>query len=187
VSGTGEQQPLLTSDNMIWNRTLRIRIKAVLLLVSLLVSGCVYVTDTQAAPNNPENIKGSLNLDINFPGAGVRCFLSGAAALELRGQYEKNSAIGGARLYLFPGLFRKAGVVPYIGVEGDYGVFKGKYSKGHGYAGGGFAGLEYFLGKSLSAQMDAGASYLALKDADTALVQSGLEFVLNFGVNLYLK
>ena len=167
---------------MIWNLKRGIRIKAFLMLVSLFVPGCVYVTGAQASEN-----KGSLNLDINYPGAGLRYFFSDSFALELRGQYEKDTTIGGARLYLFPGSFRKEGVVPYIGLEGDYGSFKGICSKGNGYAGGGFAGLEYFLGKSLSVQTDAGASYLSLKDGNTAIAQSGLEFILNFGINIYFK
>jgi len=167
---------------MIWNPMRRMRIKIFLLLLSLFVSGSAYVTSTHAATND-----GLLNLDINYPGAGLRYIFSDSTALELRGQYEKDIALGGARLYLFPWSFKKAGIVPYLGVEGDYGSFKGAYSKGAGYAAGGFAGLEYFLGKSLSVQTDVGASYLFLKDTDTALTQSGLEFTLNLGVNIYFK
>lgn len=167
---------------MIQNRKPRIRIRALILFVSLLTSGCISVISAHAGEN-----EGSLNLDINYPGVGLRYFFSDSTAIELRGQYEKDATIMGARLYLFPGLFKKEGVVPYWGIEGDYGSFKGTYSKGNGYAGGGFAGLEYFLGKSFSAQMDVGASYLSLKDADTTLTQGGLEFILNLGVNIYFK
>ena len=167
---------------MIRNQKCRIWINAFLLLVSLLASGCVFVNVAHAGDND-----GLLNLNINYPGAGLRYFFSDSAALELRGQYEKNTTIVGARLYLFPGVFDNEGVIPYWGIEGDYGSFKGKYTKGNGYAGGGFAGLEYFLGTSLSVQTDVGASYLSLKDADTAVTQGGLEFILNFGINIYFK
>ena len=172
---------------MIWNRKCGIRTEAFLLFMSLFVSGCVYAAGTQAATNEPASAKGSLNLDINYPGIGLRYFFSGSAALELRGQYEKDTTVGGARLYLFPGSFKKEGIVPYFGLEGDYGSFKGENSKGNGYAGGVFGGLEYFLGRSLSVQTDAGASYLSLKDKETSLTQSGLEFILNLGINIYFK
>jgi len=136
------------------------------------------------APDS-ESIKGLINLGINYPGAGLRYFFSNSSALELRGQSEKDITIGGVRLYLFPGLFKRSGVIPYWGIEGDYGSFKGEYSKGNGYAGGGFAGLECFMGKSASLQADGGASYVSLKDKTTALTQSGTEFTINFGFNIY--
>lgn len=167
---------------MIRNRKPGTRMKALLLLMSLFASGCVFAAGAHAGDND-----GLLNLDINYPGAGLRYFFSDSTAVELRGQYEKDVAIGGARLYLFPWLFKKEGVVPYFGVEGDYGSFKGDYAEGNGYAAGAFAGVEYFMGKSLSVQTDVGASYLSLKDKDTSLTQSGLEFILNLGVNIYFK
>ncbi len=146
-----------------------------------------YITDTPAAAEGPKGIKGLLNLNVNYPGAGLRYFFSGSTALELRGQYEKNITVIGARLYLFQQLFKKEGFIPYLGIEGDYGSFKGAYSKGGGFAGGGFAGVEYFLGRSLSVQTDVGASYLSLKDTDSALAQSGLEFIISLAVNIYLR
>ena len=145
-----------------------------------------YIIDTPAA-EGPKGIKGLLNLNINYPGAGLRYFFSGSTALELRGQYEKDITVIGARLYLFQQLFKKEGYIPYLGIEGDYGSFKGEYSKGGGFAAGGFAGVEYFLGRSLSVQTDVGASYLSLKDTDSALAQSGLEFILSLAVNIYLR
>lgn len=166
---------------MIQNRC-GIRIKEIFLLVSLLILSCFYGTSVHAATND-----GLINLNINYPGAGLRYFFSDSSALELRGQYEKDTTIMGARLYLFPGEFDKEGFIPYWGIEGDYGSFKGKYTKGNGYAAGAFAGLECFLGTSLSVQTDVGASYLSLKDADTALTQGGLEFILNLGINIYFK
>jgi len=39
--------------------------------------------------------------------------------------------------------------------------------------------------ESLSLQTDAGAAYLLFKDADTAFTQGGMEFILNFGINIY--
>ena len=165
---------------MVWIRKRRIRIKAVLLLASLLASGCVCVSDLCAASSD-----GIFNLNINYPGVGLRDFLSDSTAIELRGQAEKDIRVIGVRLYFFPGRFDRTGVVPYWGIEGDYGSFKGIYSKGNGYAAGGFAGLECFLGESLSLQTDAGAAYLLFKDADTAFTQGGMEFILNFGINIY--
>jgi len=63
---------------MISIRKRRITIQAFLLLVSLLSSGCVYVSDLCAATSG-----GIFNLNINYPGAGLRDFLSDSTAIEL--------------------------------------------------------------------------------------------------------
>jgi hypothetical protein len=141
---------------------------------------------------------GAFNIDINYPGAGLRYFLSGEMALEGRAQYDKDNLAAGARLYWYPmllvpdatrGRLRPADsrFSPYLCAEGDYVSFKGSASKGTGFSAGAFAGIEYSLSRSFSLQIDAGGAYISLRDQDTSLTQNGFGFALNFGVNFYIR
>ncbi len=71
-------------------------------------------------------------------------------------------------------------------MEGDFVTFKGDDSKGTGIAGELFVGGEYFFAKSFSVQLDLGPAFISLKDTkDTSESVSGLEYVVNFGINYY--
>ena len=111
---------------------------------------------------------------------------SNGFGLEAIGQYEKDVFVGAMRMYLYPHFMQSAQVRPFIAVEADYSYFKGEYSKGYGYGGGAFAGLEYFLGKRFSMQLDGGMLYLQVKDRATSLRESGIEYLMNVGINIYI-
>lgn len=142
--------------------------------------------------------KGRVNLDVNYPGLGLRYFFSEKTAVEVRGQYlsqnsddtgvdarAKTSALVlGTRLYRYGA---GSSLRPYLCVEADYLSFKGAYSKGSGAAAGLFGGIEYFLGRALSVQTDIGAAYIAVEDKDTAFTDSGVDYIMNFGVNFYFN
>jgi len=132
---------------------------------------------------------GKTALGVNYPGAAFRIFFSSAAAAEARVNYLDKIFTGGARLYYFPKIagFKDSRVRPFACAEADYVSFKGDWSKGNGGAFGGAVGAEYFLSPKISVQSDIGPVYVALKDTKSSLTQSGLEFVLNFGVNFYFK
>ena len=131
----------------------------------------------------------SAALGINYTGGNFKIFLSGRIAAELRGQYSDRILIGGARLYSYPSIpgFHNARLRPFLAVEGDCMSFRGQLSKGNGAAVGGIGGVEYFLYKRLSVQTDVGPYYMTLKDDKSSVEKSGLEFVINFGVNFYFK
>ena len=143
--------------------------------------------------------KGRVNFDLNYPGAGLRYFFSGRTAVEARGQYMKQKSkydtgveslntaalVLGARIYRYTS--GSGSLRPYLCLEGDYISFEGAYSKGTGAAGGVFGGIEYFFGRSFSLQTDFGAAYTSIKDKDTALTDSGPDFIVNFGVNIYFN
>lgn len=154
----------------------------IFLSVALAASGTAAAADWETAGR-------STALGINYPGVSLKLFLSDRFSAELRGQYVDKIMTGGARLYYYPSVFgfKDARLRPFLGVEGDYISFKGQISKGNGSAIGGVGGVEYFLSKRVSVQTDAGPFYIMLKDNDSSLAQSGLEFVLNFGVNFYFK
>lgn len=128
---------------------------------------------------------GDLNLSLNYPGAAVRYFLADGKALELLGQGQDHVFVGGLRYYLFPASLRKGALSPYVAAEADYLGFKGSYAKGTGWGGGLYGGTEYHLNRAFSVQADLGAMYVSVKDKDTSLIESGLEFVINLGVNYY--
>ncbi len=125
-------------------------------------------------------------MGISYPGASLRYFLADGGALELVGQFQKDVSVGGLRYYSYPKSMAQGGVfLPFWALEADYVGFKGDYSKGNGFGGGAFAGLEYRLGRRVSLQTDLGALYLSVRDTDSSLSESGLEFLINLGVNFY--
>lgn len=145
--------------------------------------------------------KHRLNFDLNYPGAGVRFFFSDRTAVELRGQYMKQTAddptpglenersaiVAGARIYRYTASSSRI-LRPYLCLEMDYvTAFKSAASSGDGYAGGVFGGVEYFIGRGFSVQTDIGAAYIHLSDKATAISSGGVEYIMNFGVNIYLN
>lgn len=153
----------------------------------LLLPAASRAADQITALPDHEKYGHSTALGVNFPGVNVRMFFSDSIAAEIRGQYLNKIFTAGPRLYYYPSIlgFNNAPLRPFIGVEGDFISFKGEYTKGNGAAFGGVIGVEYFLSRSVSVQTDAGPYYIMLDDNDSAISQTGLEFVLNFGVNFY--
>lgn len=158
------------------------------MLVLLLAPTCLRaggeasVQPVQAAAHGRA---GGLNLNINYPGAAVRYFVADGKALELLGQGQHNIFVGGLRYYLYPVSLRSGRLSAYFAAEADYLSFKGSYAKGKGAGAGLYVGTEYCLNRTFSLQADIGAMYVSVKDKDTALMESGLEFLLNLGFNIY--
>lgn len=137
--------------------------------------------------------KGRLNFDLNYPGAGVRYFFSDKTAVEARGQYTTSgtnnhlsATVLGARIYRYISNSSRT-LRPYLCFEGDHIIFKGEHSNGTGAAAGAFGGIEYLLGGSLSVQTDLGVAYITVKDTNTALTDGGVDYIMNFGVNIYFN
>lgn len=137
----------------------------------------------QNAPAGPARPRWNLNL--NYPGAGLRYFTAEGRAWELLGQGEDKIFTGGLRYYRYPRGSASWKFRPFLAIEADYINFNGKYSDGSGWGGGVYAGAEYFLGKDFSVQTDLGAMYVSVEDKDTDLMESGLEFLINLGFNVY--
>ena len=147
-----------------------------------------YRTVSQSQPEAPpppsddEIGAGTFSLGVNYPGVGLKYFLSDSYALEARGQAQSGDDVGGVRAYRY---FRPGRVLLYVGFEADYDRFKGAVSKGAGYGGEVFGGIEYLVAPHVGVQVDFGPAYIELKDASTSLTAGGLEYVMNFGVNYY--
>jgi len=125
------------------------------------------------------------NLNVNYPGAGLRYFTAEGRAWELLGQGEDKIFTGGLRYYRYHRGAASWKLKPFLAVEADYIRFNGKYSDGSGWGGGIYGGAEYFLNRGFSVQTDLGAMYVSVKDKDTDIMESGLEFIINLGFNIY--
>ena len=131
-----------------------------------------------------EVAKKDIAVGVNFPGLGARYFLSDKISLELKGQIETDIFVSGLRGYYY--FSPAAKYLLFAGLEGDFVSFKGDDSKGTGIAGEVFVGSEYFFAKCLSVQLDLGPAFVSLEDTkDTSESVSGLEYVVNFGINYY--
>lgn len=120
---------------------------------------------------------------LNYPGAGIKYLFNDQLSLEVRGQFAEDIVVGGLRgnYYFNPG----NKTVLFMGVESDYVSFKGTESKGNGFAEELYLGMEFFLARYFSLQVDFGPAFIVLKDKDSALSVSGIEYVVNFGINWY--
>ncbi len=131
-----------------------------------------------------EVAKSDFGIGVNYPGIGARYFFSDKMSLELKGQIEKDIVVVGLRGYYY--FSPQAKYLLFAGLEGDFVSFKGDDSEGTGIAGEIFVGGEYFFAKSFSVQLDLGPAFISIKDTkDTTESVSGLEYVVNFGINYY--
>lgn len=152
-----------------------------LLLRIVIVSLMVLLTSFSFS--RAEIGKGKIGIGLNFPGIGLRYFLSDKLSLEAKGQFTKDIIVGGLRSYYY--FKSESKVLLFGGLETDFVSFKGDDSEGTGFAGELFVGGEYFFDKKFSLQLDFGPAYISLKDKDTSISDGGIEFVANIGVNFY--
>lgn len=132
-----------------------------------------------------QQAKGAFNLNLNYPGVAFRYFAAEGKGLELLAQSQSGVLVSGLRYYRYPARLRGVSLNPYWAVEGDYLSFKGDVSKGKGWGCGLYAGAEYRLGRRLAVQTEFGAMHVSLTDKSTDLSESGLEFLINLGINFY--
>jgi hypothetical protein len=137
-----------------------------------------------APPVAPKKGGLKIGLCLNYPGGGLKISPSPNFLLEARGQFGKDINVWGGRLQHY---FNPKGKIYYFaGIEGDLVSFKGEVSKGNGYAIALFLGGEYFLSNALSFQLDFGPVYVSIKDKATNLSESGADYLVNLGLNLYI-
>lgn len=122
-------------------------------------------------------------IGINFPGIGLRYFLSDKISLELKGQYEPDILVAGVRGYRY--FNTKERLLLFSGLEMDAIFFKDTVSEGNGLAIEIFVGGEYFFAKKFSFQFDFGPALIGLFDRNTRLSVGGIEFIINLGTNYY--
>lgn len=143
----------------------------------------VFLLLVSSIPAYGEISKGKFATELNFPGVGVRYFLTDKFCVEGRGQFDKDIVVAGMRFYRY--FNTDAKYLFFAGLEGDYISFKGEESEGSGIAGELLIGGEYFFARKFSFQMDFGPAYIYLKDKESSVSVGGIEYVVNFGINYY--
>ena len=146
--------------------------RRILLLIFLAVS-----------PSSALVSPGEFGVGLNYPGVGARYILSKRMGVEARGQVGKDIFIGGGRGYWYFKQYPR--IALFTGAEFDYIRFKGRLTKGSGFAFGPFGGGEFFVFKAVSLQLDMAPMVIALKDQASNKEHTGFDVILNIGLNLY--
>jgi hypothetical protein len=133
-----------------------------------------------------KGLAGVMGVNLNYPGLGLRIGVSRRLLLELRTQRGNNVSAYGLRGYYYFNPKRDK-LSLFAGVEADIISFKGEVSEGNGFAVIGFLGGEYFLSKKFSLQLDFGPAYYSITDKGSNLSESGLDYLVNVGLNFYLR
>jgi hypothetical protein len=71
----------------------------------------------------------------------------------------------------------------FAGLEENRVTFDIDGVRGRGWTVGAYVGLDYFVAKRWSLEMDAGPAFIDLRDGDNAVTNEGLDFVVNLGLN----
>ncbi len=145
-------------------------------------------------PSGPALPRNRLAVGLNYTGGQVRYYLSPRWAAEGRMQFGKadsnygqvHSQVFGLRGYrFFP--FRDH-ITWYAGGEAAYAKTDTDSSnyKTTGFAIGAFGGLEYRVLPRLGVSADIGPYVISLKEKQTGLSNTGLDFVMNTALNFYI-
>ena len=170
-------------------------------MILTLLLGPILFSGARAFAEDEAPLRRKFGLGLTYLGGSLRYGFLKSWTAEFHFYYDKATAdngdvtanVVGARVYRF----FKAGqkLQPYAGLEGDYVSAKlkdgGSYGGGSldysasGSALGGFGGVEYYFLKRLSISLDAGPYFVSLKEKQTSLKDSGVDFVINTSVNFY--
>lgn len=115
-----------------------------------------------------------------YPGVAIRYYTKESSALELKTQTDSGITIAGPRFYHYFNPLSELSL--FCGVEGNYIWFKGKVSKGSGFAVGVFIGGEIAISKQLGISMDFGPMYMSISDNTYSESSSGVDYIVNVGI-----
>jgi hypothetical protein len=147
-------------------------------------------------PSGPTLPNQRFAIGVNYTGGQFRYRLSPKWAAEGRIQFGSadsdygtvHSNVFGLRGYRFLSVGHSERIAWYLGGEGAYAKASSQsynYSTS-GFAFGSFGGLEYRLTKRLSAAADIGPYVISLKEKETGLTSTGLDFVINTALIFYV-
>ncbi len=147
-------------------------------------------------PSGPPAPRERLSIGLNYTGGQVRWRLSPRWAAEGRLQFgsadsnygKVHSNVFGLRAYRFIPCTEREKVSWYLGGEAAYTTAESDSTsyRTTGFAMGGFGGLEYRILSKLSAGVDIGPYVISLKEKQTGLTSTGLDFVINTALNFYV-
>lgn len=124
-------------------------------------------------------------MGVLYPGVALKYGAASVSEWEIKTQSDSGILILGLRNYRY--FTQASNPRLFYGIEADYITFKGKESKGLGFAGEAFIGGEIFLTKQIGLAMDFGPMYISLNDNKFSESVSGLEYVLNMGIYWHFK
>ena len=124
-------------------------------------------------------------LGLVYPGVAIRYQTSEKIAWEVKAQANSGVVAAGPRFYYYFSSDSKLSL--FCGAEGDYIGFKGKVSKGSGFAGGAFIGGDVSLAGQLHLSMDFGPMYISLNDSKFSESVSGIGYIINMGIYWHFK
>lgn len=148
------------------------------------------VTDPPKLPTRPLEMKSSSDasgwaLGVIYPGIALKYGANKASEWEAKAQSGSDILILGLRNYNY--FVHSNPMRLFWGIEGDYISFKGKQSKGAGFACEAFVGGQLHLADQVSLLMDFGPMYINLSDSNNSESASGVEYVLNMGIYWHFK
>ncbi|MBN1383700.1 MAG: DUF2380 domain-containing protein [Elusimicrobia bacterium] len=127
----------------------------------------------------------NFGIGLNYPGTSIKAFLGNSFCLEPKYQFEDDIQVYGIRSNFY--LNRDWMCLFFVGFELDYVAFEGEVSEGVGGAGQLFGGIECFVSKHLSVQIDLGPVFVMLDDDNSDASVSGTDIGGNVGVYYYFK
>jgi len=132
-----------------------------------------------------DDLTHTIGIGSGYPYFSLKYGLSPRWSFELRGAFGSGISVYGARLY--HNLNPEKRTVIYFGGEVDYVGFDVDEVAGNGFIGLVFVGGEHFITKKLTLNLDIGPVYTNLMDTDSDISVSGMDWVVNIGVNFYFK
>jgi hypothetical protein len=170
----------------------------VLLLLPIKVFGQDGYREIPRLPeySGPDLPTQRLSVGVNYTGGQLRWRLSPRWAAEGRMQFgsadsdygQVHSQVFGMRLYRFAPLYMWERASWYLAGEADYAkadTNNSSYST-KGFAAGAVGGVELRIAKRLSVDADIGPYVISLKETQTNLTSTGMDFVVNTALNFYL-
>lgn len=118
-----------------------------------------------------------------YPGGSIK-YSNSNYAWEFKAQSGSGVLALGPRYYRY---LNTSGLRLFWGLEVDFISFKGKASKGSGWAAGGFVGGELPITDQLGLAMDFGPMLINLTEKDYSQSENGLEYVVGLGVYWHFK
>jgi hypothetical protein len=156
---------------------------------TVLILGALFLSSiaTQAQAND---LSKRLGIGLGWPYLSLKYGINPRFSVEGRGAFGEGIGVYGARLYYNFNPYDRA--VIFTGLEGDYVSFDVEIEdeeegmKGKGYVGYLFVGGEYFINDNFTFNLDIGPAYIDLTEDEFDLNVSGIEWLYNLGINLYL-
>ncbi len=132
-----------------------------------------------------DDLTHTMGIGSGYPYFSLKYGFSPRWSAELRGAFGSGISVYGGRLY--HNLNPEKRTVIYFGGEVDYVGFDVDEVAGNGFIGLVFVGGEHFITKKLTLNLDIGPVYTKLTDTGSDISVSGIDWVVNIGVNFYFK